>query len=215
MDSQSTQTIKLPILQPENGNAPIVTKTVDGKETVIPPTSVEEKAQRRAELKARSTFIEVIEQTYERLQKQISQLEIHGEVITQEDINQKLAFLSLAALTMQQSINTTQGVNTVRNSGSADTPNFKKFLKKTGRKLYWPKKKRLEVLTSQRWIISTATREDTLQRPQESRQQNKEPIRRTVPVEETTSNALLSQCDGFGYDIGVTQQKRSNQFCSH
>ncbi|GKA81430.1 hypothetical protein Tco_0788122 [Tanacetum coccineum] len=73
MDSQTTQTIKLPILQPgeydlwkmrmeqylqcidytlweiiENGNAPIVTKTVDGKETVIPPTSVEEKAQRRA-----------------------------------------------------------------------------------------------------------------------------------------------------------------------
>ncbi|GJS06768.1 hypothetical protein Tco_0363564 [Tanacetum coccineum] len=74
MDSQSTQTIKLPILQPgeydlwktrieqylqcidctlweiiENGNAPIVTKTVDGKETVITPTSVEEKAQRRAD----------------------------------------------------------------------------------------------------------------------------------------------------------------------
>ncbi|GJW27701.1 uncharacterized mitochondrial protein-like protein, partial [Tanacetum coccineum] len=40
----------------ENGNAPIVTKIVDGKETVIPPTSVEEKAQRRAELKARSNF---------------------------------------------------------------------------------------------------------------------------------------------------------------
>ncbi|GJW53976.1 hypothetical protein Tco_0098061, partial [Tanacetum coccineum] len=81
MDSQSTQTIKLPILQPgeydlwkmrieqylqcidytlweiiENGNAPIVTKTVDGKETVIPPKSVEEKAQRKAKLKARSTL---------------------------------------------------------------------------------------------------------------------------------------------------------------
>ncbi|GJT18621.1 hypothetical protein Tco_0877327 [Tanacetum coccineum] len=116
MDSQSTQTIKLPILQPENGNAPIVTKTVDGKETVIPPTSVEKKAQKRAELKARSTllmalpnehqlkfnsykdaktlmhtienrFREVIEQTYERLQKLISQLEMHGEVIPQEDVN--------------------------------------------------------------------------------------------------------------------------------
>ncbi|GJR15710.1 putative ribonuclease H-like domain-containing protein [Tanacetum coccineum] len=95
----------------ENGNAPIVTKTVDGKETVIPPTSVEEKAQRRAELKARSTLLmtlpnehqlkfnsyknaktlitEVIEQTYEMLQKLISQLEMHGEVIPQEDINQK------------------------------------------------------------------------------------------------------------------------------
>nr|GEU49924.1 hypothetical protein [Tanacetum cinerariifolium] len=41
----------------ENGNAPIVTKTVDGKEIVIPPTSVEEKAQRMAELKARSTLL--------------------------------------------------------------------------------------------------------------------------------------------------------------
>ncbi|GJV59315.1 hypothetical protein Tco_1465415 [Tanacetum coccineum] len=64
MDSQSTQAIKLPILQPseydlwkmrmeqylqcinytiweiiENGNAPIVTKTIDGKMIVIPPTS--------------------------------------------------------------------------------------------------------------------------------------------------------------------------------
>ncbi|GJT13693.1 hypothetical protein Tco_0860735 [Tanacetum coccineum] len=82
MDSQSTQTIKLTILQPDeydlwkmrmeqylqcinytlweivkNGNAPIVTKTVDGKETVIPPTSIEEKAQRRAKLKARSSLL--------------------------------------------------------------------------------------------------------------------------------------------------------------
>ncbi|GJT15012.1 putative reverse transcriptase domain-containing protein [Tanacetum coccineum] len=127
----------------KNGNTPIVTKTVDGKETIIPPISVEEKAQRRAELKARSTLLmalsnehqlkfnsykdaktlmqaiknrfrgntatkktqknllkqqyenfaasssEVIEQTYERLQKLTSQLEMHGEVISQEDINQK------------------------------------------------------------------------------------------------------------------------------
>ncbi|GJR45625.1 hypothetical protein Tco_1313728 [Tanacetum coccineum] len=41
----------------ENGNVPIVTKIVDGNETVIPPTSVEEKAQRRAKLKARSTLL--------------------------------------------------------------------------------------------------------------------------------------------------------------
>ncbi|GKA33950.1 hypothetical protein Tco_0720379 [Tanacetum coccineum] len=92
MDSQSTQTIKLPIIQPENDNAPIVTKTIDGKESVIPPTSVEEKAQRRAELKARSIFLmalPMIEQTYERLKQLISQLEMHGKVIPQEYINQK------------------------------------------------------------------------------------------------------------------------------
>nr|GFA72586.1 hypothetical protein [Tanacetum cinerariifolium] len=99
----------------ENGNASLVTKLVDGKETIIPSTTVKEKAQRRTELKERSTLFggnvaikktqknllkqqyenfaasstEVIEQTYERLQKLISQLEIHGEVIPQEDINKK------------------------------------------------------------------------------------------------------------------------------
>nr|GEX06698.1 copia protein [Tanacetum cinerariifolium] len=41
----------------ENCNAAIVTKIVDGKETVTPPTTVEEKAQRRVELKARSTLL--------------------------------------------------------------------------------------------------------------------------------------------------------------
>ncbi|GKB19677.1 hypothetical protein Tco_0853600 [Tanacetum coccineum] len=148
-----------------NGNAPIVTKTIDGKETVIPPTSVEEKAQRRVELKARSTLfggntatkktqknllkqqyenfnasnIEVIEQTYERLQKLISQLEMHGEVIPQEDINQKFLrssrwghltqpqvtnepFCPLAALTVQpRAVNTAQGVNTASTQGATDS----------------------------------------------------------------------------------------------
>ncbi|GJQ98742.1 hypothetical protein Tco_0521727 [Tanacetum coccineum] len=49
--------VQVPVVSAENGNAPIVTKLVDGKETAIPPTSVEEKAQRRAELKARSTLL--------------------------------------------------------------------------------------------------------------------------------------------------------------
>ncbi|GJW88574.1 hypothetical protein Tco_0163914 [Tanacetum coccineum] len=159
----------------ENGNAPIVTKTVDGKETVIPPTSVEEKAQRRAELKARSTLFggnsatkktqknllkqqyenftasstEVIEQTYERLQKLISQLEMHGKVIPQEDINQNLdelfndlkayesevnetsnsttnshnvAFLSSSSSNSATgAVNTTQGVNIVSTQGATDS----------------------------------------------------------------------------------------------
>ncbi|GJT54729.1 ribonuclease H-like domain-containing protein [Tanacetum coccineum] len=86
-------------------------------ETTITPTSTEEKAQRRLELKARSTLLmsipnehqlkfnfikdaksllwaikkssEVLDQTFNRLQKLISQLEIHGETISQEDVNQK------------------------------------------------------------------------------------------------------------------------------
>ncbi|GKB31608.1 hypothetical protein Tco_0871009 [Tanacetum coccineum] len=41
----------------ENGNAPLITKVVEGVETAIAPTTAEEKAQRRLELKARSTLL--------------------------------------------------------------------------------------------------------------------------------------------------------------
>ncbi|GJY03718.1 hypothetical protein Tco_0369658 [Tanacetum coccineum] len=127
----------------ENGNAPPITKVVEDVETIIATTIVEEKAQRRLELKARSTLLmgisnehqlnfnsikdaksllqdvekrfggnaatkktqrnllkqqyeiftasssEVLDQTFDRLQKLINQLEIHGESISQEDVNQK------------------------------------------------------------------------------------------------------------------------------
>ncbi|GJW66902.1 hypothetical protein Tco_0121326 [Tanacetum coccineum] len=169
MDSQSTQTIKLPILQPENGNAPIVRKTVDGKETVIPPTSVVEKAQRRAELKARSTLLmalsnkhqlkfnsykdaktlmqaienkfrgntatkktqknllkqqyenfvasstEVIEQTYKRLKKLISQSEMHEiETLSLDDLFNNLKSYELE-------VKGTSSSTTNSHNGAADS----------------------------------------------------------------------------------------------
>ncbi|GJW22613.1 hypothetical protein Tco_0033235 [Tanacetum coccineum] len=130
-------------------------------------------------------FGEVIEQTYERLQKLISQLEMHGEVIPQEDINQK--FL--------RSVNTasTQGVadssTTVENLKDIDlrwniamqTMRARRFLNNIGRKLDMDNKERIRA-----------------PRNQDSR--NREPTRRIVLVEETTSNSLVSQCDGLGYD---------------
>ncbi|GJX08584.1 hypothetical protein Tco_0196516 [Tanacetum coccineum] len=72
-----------------NGDSPLPIRTVDGVETSVPPTTVEQKLARKNELKARGTLTKLIEQTYERLQKLISQLEMHDEVIPQEDINQK------------------------------------------------------------------------------------------------------------------------------
>ncbi|GKA54090.1 ribonuclease H-like domain-containing protein [Tanacetum coccineum] len=362
MDTQSTQTIKLPIFQHgeydlwkmrmeqylqcidytlweivENGNAPIVTKTVDGKETVIPPTSVEEKAQRNAELKARSTLLmalpnehqlkfnsykdvktlmhaiknifgEVIEQTYKRLQKLISQVEMHGEVISQEDINQKflrslsqewtmhnimwrnkleietlsldelfnnlkayesevkgtsisttnshnVAFLSSSSTnSATRVVNTAQDVNTASTQGDADssttvknlsdvviysffaspphipqlnnedlqqihpddleemdlrwniamlTMRARRFLKNTGKKLDMANKERIGFDKSKVECFNCYkrghfARECRVPKNQDSR--NKEPTRRIVPVEETTSNALVSHCDGFGYD---------------
>ncbi|GJT02910.1 hypothetical protein Tco_0824079 [Tanacetum coccineum] len=126
----------------ENANAPPITKVVEGVETTIAPITAK-KAQRRLELKVRSTLlmgvpnehqlkfnsikdaksllqavekrvggnaatkktqgnllkkqnenftassIEVLDQTFDRLQKLIIELEIHYESISQEDVNQK------------------------------------------------------------------------------------------------------------------------------
>ncbi|GJR00091.1 hypothetical protein Tco_0523075 [Tanacetum coccineum] len=103
----------------ENGNAPPITKVVEGVETIMAPKIVEEKAQRRLELKARSTLLMGIpnehqlkfnsikdaksllqavekrfrgnvatKKTQRNLLKQ-HQLDIHGETISQEAVNQK------------------------------------------------------------------------------------------------------------------------------
>ncbi|GKE52248.1 hypothetical protein Tco_1487404, partial [Tanacetum coccineum] len=78
-----------------NGNAPIVTKTINGNETVIPSTSVEEKAQRRAELKARSTLLMALPNehqlkfnSYKDAKTLMQAIENRFGVIPQEDINQ-------------------------------------------------------------------------------------------------------------------------------
>ncbi|GJY57110.1 hypothetical protein Tco_0456225 [Tanacetum coccineum] len=139
----------------ENGNAPPITKVVEGVETIIAPTTAEEKAQRRLELKARSTLLmgipnehqlkfnsikdaksllqavekssEVLDQTFDRLQKLISQLEIHGESIPQEYVNQKSRASSHintqnVAFVSSNSTNSTNGaVNTAHGATTTST----------------------------------------------------------------------------------------------
>nr|GFB75061.1 hypothetical protein [Tanacetum cinerariifolium] len=128
----STLTAKLPILNPgeydlllirieqyflmtdyslweviKNGNK-LLTKMVRPVEQPYEPTTVEEKLDRKNEMKARGTMLMTLsnkdqlkfhsyqdakllmEATEKRLQKLISQLELQGEVIEQENINLKL-----------------------------------------------------------------------------------------------------------------------------
>ncbi|GJY96884.1 ribonuclease H-like domain-containing protein [Tanacetum coccineum] len=95
-----------------NGDSPLPTRTVDGVETSVPLTTAEQKLARKNELKARGTLLmalpnehqlkfntnksaktlisEGLDWIYDQLQKVISQLEIHGETISQEDVNLKL-----------------------------------------------------------------------------------------------------------------------------
>ncbi|GJR55555.1 retrovirus-related pol polyprotein from transposon TNT 1-94 [Tanacetum coccineum] len=160
----------------ENGNAPPITKVIEGVETTIAPTTAEEKVQRRLELMAISTLLmgipnehqlkfdsiedvksllqavekssEMLDQTFDRLQKLISQLEIHGKSISQEDVNQKF----LRSLSPEWNTHTIVG----RNKPKIDTLSLdnlynnlkiyepemamltmraRRFLKNTGRKL--------------------------------------------------------------------------------
>ncbi|GKB69226.1 ribonuclease H-like domain-containing protein, partial [Tanacetum coccineum] len=254
----------------------IVTKTVDGNETVILPTSIEEKAQRRAELKAKSTLLmalpnehhlkfnsykdaktrmqaienrfggntatkktqkkilkqhyenfvasstEVIEQTYERLQKLISQLEMHGEVIPQEDINQKIttvenlsdamiySFFSSQPSTLQLDNEYLQQIHPndleemdLRWNIAMLTIRAKRFLKNTRRKLDMANKERIRFDKSKVECFNCHKRghfERECRAPRNQDSRNREPTRRTMLVEETTLNALVSQCDGFSYD---------------
>ncbi|GJQ97530.1 hypothetical protein Tco_0008669 [Tanacetum coccineum] len=68
----------------ENGNAPPLTKIVEGVETTIAPSTAKEKAQRRLEFGGNAAT----KKTQRNLLKQ-RQLEIHSESISQEDVNQK------------------------------------------------------------------------------------------------------------------------------
>ncbi|GKC89192.1 ribonuclease H-like domain-containing protein [Tanacetum coccineum] len=83
------------------------------------------------------------------------------------------------------------------------TMRAKRYLKNTIRKLDMANKERIGFDKSKVECFNCHkmgyfARECRAPRNQDNR--NREPTRRTATVEETTSNALVSLCDGFGYD---------------
>ncbi|GJW47226.1 ribonuclease H-like domain-containing protein [Tanacetum coccineum] len=245
----------------ENGNAPPITKVVKGVETIITPTTAEEKAQRRLELKARGTLLmgipnehqlkfnsikdaksllqavekssEVLDQTFDRLQKLISQLEIHGESISQEDVNQKflrkvkgtsssstntqnVAFVSLNSTSSTNgAVNTTHGATTASTQATvvnpttidnlsdvvicaffASQPNSPQLNNKDLQQISPDDLEEMDL----RWQIAMLTMRAMRFLKNTGRKFSmNENTRRVVPVETTTSNALVSY-DGSGYD---------------
>ncbi|GKD45159.1 retrovirus-related pol polyprotein from transposon TNT 1-94 [Tanacetum coccineum] len=101
----------------ENGNAPPITKVVEGVKTTIAPTTAEEKAQRRFKaVKKRFGGNAATKKTQRNLSKAV--LEIHGESISQEDVN--LKFLRIFA--SKNSTGSTNGtVNTAHSATTAST----------------------------------------------------------------------------------------------
>nr|GEW73604.1 uncharacterized mitochondrial protein AtMg00810-like [Tanacetum cinerariifolium] len=247
-------------------------------ETIIPPTTVEEKAQRKAELKERSTLLMALHNEYQlkfNSYKDAKSL-IHAIKNRFGDINQKflrslsrewtmhtivrrnkpeIKTLSLDDLfnnlkayesevkgtsssttnshnvaimyssSTNRAVNTVQGVNTANTQGVVDSSTTVENLSDAVIYSFFASQPSIPKLDDEdlqqihpddleemnlRFDKSKVecfnyhkkghfARECEAPRNQDSR--NKEPTRRTVPVEETTLNALVSQCDGFGHDL--------------
>ncbi|GJZ17764.1 ribonuclease H-like domain-containing protein [Tanacetum coccineum] len=83
------------------------------------------------------------------------------------------------------------------------TMRARRFLKNTGRNMDMVNKERIRFDKSKVECFNCHKRGNFAREcraPKNQDSMKREPTRRTVLVEETTSNDLVSQCDGFGYD---------------
>ncbi|GKC19997.1 hypothetical protein Tco_1022147 [Tanacetum coccineum] len=192
----------------ENGNAPPITKLVEGVETIIAPLTAEEKAQRRLKLKARSTSLMGIPNEHQLKFNSIKDAKSLMQAIekrfggnaatkkTQRNLLKQYTNNTNGAVNIAHGVTTASTQATAVNSTTIDnlsdamdlrwhmamlTMRARIFLNNTGRKL-------------------TVNGTETIGAPRNQEKWNMENTRRVVPVEITTSNALIS-CDGLGdYD---------------
>ncbi|GJU90581.1 ribonuclease H-like domain-containing protein [Tanacetum coccineum] len=258
----------------KNGNNEPKTIVMEGVKKVIPPTTAEEKAQKRLEVKAKSTLMmgipnehrlkfnsikdaksllsETLDQTFDRLQKLVSQLEILGETLLQEDVNQKLLrSLSpernthavvwrnkpeLETMSMDdlynnlkvtnEAVNTAHEVFAVSTQANASNPTnvdnlmtfgkidlrcqmamltvrARRFLKNTRRRITINGNESIGFDKSKVECYNFHKRGHFAREcraPRNQDNKNRESSRRSMPIETTTSNPLIS-CDGLGgYD---------------
>ncbi|GJS68052.1 hypothetical protein Tco_0682617 [Tanacetum coccineum] len=279
----------------ENGNSTPKTKLVEGVKTIIAPTTVEEKAQRRLELKARSTLLmgipnehqlnfnsikdaksllqaiekrfggnaatkktqgnllkqeykiftasslEVLDQTFDRLQKLISQLEIHGESISQEDVNQKflrslspewnthtivkgtsssstniqnVAFVSLNSNSgTNGAVNTAHGATTTSTQATAVNSTTIDNLSNAVIYAFFASQPNSPQLDNEdlQQIHPYDLEDMDLRASRNQENRNRENTRRFVLVETITSNALISY-DGSGYDWSDQAEEGPTKF---
>ncbi|GKE16145.1 hypothetical protein Tco_1423722, partial [Tanacetum coccineum] len=189
----------------ENGNAPSITKLVKGVETIIAPSTIEEKVQKRLELKARSTLLMGIPNEHQLKFNSIKDAKSLMHAIkkrfggnadtkkTQRNLLKQYNSSTNGAVNTAHGVTTASTQATAVNSTTIDNLNDvviyglevpdgyannegKKILEEHCKKTYYE------------WA------------PMNQENRNKENTRRVVPVETTTSNAFIS-CDGLGdYD---------------
>ncbi|GKA18845.1 hypothetical protein Tco_0698760, partial [Tanacetum coccineum] len=169
---------------------------------------------------------EVIEQTYERLQNLISQLEMHEiETLSLDDLfNNLKAYESEVKGTSSSTTNSHNGAidssTTVENlsdvviySFFASQPSIPQLDNEKLQQINPDDLEEMDLrwniamltMRAKRFLKNTKrkldmTNKERIRAPRNQDSKNREPTRKIVPVKATTSNALVSQCDVFGYD---------------
>nr|GEV48206.1 hypothetical protein [Tanacetum cinerariifolium] len=230
-----------------NGDSPAPTRVVDGVLQPVALTTAEQKLARKNELKAHGSSSESLDQIHDRLQKLVSQLEIHERNKTDleeqslDDLFNSLNIYEAKVKSSSSAGTTTQNIAFVSSSNTDSTtelvsddasifaicvkllvsflPNVdslsnimamltmraRRFLQRTGRNLgaNGPTSLGFDMFKVECYnchMKGHFARE--CRSPKDSRRNGAaEPQRRNVLVETSTSNALVSQCDGVGsYD---------------
>nr|GEY57557.1 hypothetical protein [Tanacetum cinerariifolium] len=189
-----------------NVNSPPPTRSVKGVETSYPSIAIEEKLAKKNELKARGTLLMALSNEH--------QLKFNSY---------KTAKSLIEAIEKRFRVNTAHGVSVASSKTNASNlPNVdslkeidlkwqmvmltmraRRFLQKTGRNLGVKGIKTIGFDMNKVECYNCHKRGHFSRECRATKHQdnmNREAPRRNVPVEDITSNALVTQCDGLGYD---------------
>nr|GFA67525.1 hypothetical protein [Tanacetum cinerariifolium] len=203
-----------------NGDSSVHTRIVEGVVLPVVPRTAEQKLTMKNELKARG-----LDQIHDMLQKLVNQIEIHGVSLSQKDVNQKF-LCSLPSEWMTHTLiwrNKTdledKSLDDLFNSlkiyesevkHSSSTANLRPQLDNEDLKQIDVDDLEEMDLKWQMAMLTMRARRS----PKDSRRTAvAEPQRRNIPVETSTSNALVSQCDGTGtYDWNYQAEEEPTNF---
>nr|GEU69297.1 putative ribonuclease H-like domain-containing protein [Tanacetum cinerariifolium] len=227
-----------------NGVSPVRTRIVKGVIQPVAPTTAEQKLARKNKLKAHGSHSESLDQIHDRLQKLVSQIEIHEADLEEQSLDDLYnslkiyeakvkhssstvsAAANVSAIYAKMPVSSLPNVDSLSNAIDVDdlkemdlrwqmamlTMRARRFLQKTNKNLG------ANGTTSMGFDMSKVKcynchRKGHFARqrrsPKDSRRNgDAEPQRRTVPIETSTSNALVSQCDRVGsYDWGYQAEE--------
>nr|GEW39280.1 ribonuclease H-like domain, reverse transcriptase, RNA-dependent DNA polymerase [Tanacetum cinerariifolium] len=170
-----------------NGDSPPTTRSIDGVDKTYPPTTVEEKLAKKNELKVRGTLLMALPNEH-----QLNFNSYKSSKPLMEAINKRFGDNK----DLKQIDPGDLEVIDLKWQMAMLTMRARRFLQKTGMNLGVKGTDTRECYNCHR--RGHLTRECKASKHQENR--NRETTTRTMPVHETTSNALVSQCDALGYD---------------